>query len=268
MRLPCGCTRPTPDVFSRLPSTNGLSSPDRRFNGDMAADAPPAHPAVQACKRWLLSDQQTTGEHHGPSAHQSVHEHAWWQVMCLTGVDYFSTLGYQPGIAALGRRGALADRHPRARAADALRRAARLPARRPRKPAGRGLHRHARTPAHLVEGQAVRADAARLRGDRFHHHHHPVRRRRHGPPRREPVHARVHGGPRDRGDAGPHCPAGRGVPERGSRRPSASPSRWWPFTWRSTRWSSPSAWSISSRSRITSWTGNNRSSRRTAARSP
>jgi len=60
------------------------------------------HDGQHPLKDWLLDgnpqrmdapyEYEETAQHHPKS---------WYKVMCLTGVDYFSTLGYQPGIAAL-----------------------------------------------------------------------------------------------------------------------------------------------------------------------
>ncbi|MET7737810.1 APC family permease [Streptomyces sp. NPDC005402] len=64
------------------------------------------HPPPSRLRSWMLeglSDMGKSGGHTGPHAEpEPPHQgQPWWRVMCLTGVDYFSTLGYQPGIAAL-----------------------------------------------------------------------------------------------------------------------------------------------------------------------
>ena len=66
----------------------------------MAESTNPSKSLTGRFTHWLLKDR--VEEPKGPGAKEGQpDQHSWWQVVCLTGVDYFSTLGYIPAIAGL-----------------------------------------------------------------------------------------------------------------------------------------------------------------------
>ncbi|HEX6739125.1 MAG TPA: amino acid transporter, partial [Vicinamibacteria bacterium] len=65
------------------------------------AHAPIAEAQRGPFMRWFMEAAPAEVHTSGQTYPQAHHTYPWWKVMCLTGVDYFSTLGYQPGIAFL-----------------------------------------------------------------------------------------------------------------------------------------------------------------------
>src|SRR6185369_9623185 len=113
------------------------------------------------------------GRHPGPHRQVSAREpgHRWWQVGCLTGVDYFPTIGYQPAIAWPRGSSPLATivlvLVTLLGALPVYRRVA------TQRPLRRGVAGHARAHRFLVDGQDPGLGAAGLRRDRLPDHDDP-----------------------------------------------------------------------------------------------
>lgn len=63
----------------------------------MPSPVPPRHPR-SALAKWLLVRRVSTTR---PEAEEAHEPQSWRKIMCLTGVDCFSSLAYIPGIVAL-----------------------------------------------------------------------------------------------------------------------------------------------------------------------
>lgn len=83
-----------------FPTSDDGDDPDEREATVVPIGRQQASPSPLGA--WLMTGLvDDHGAHQGPHAQQVEQTHPWWRVMCLTGLDYFSTLGYQPAIAAL-----------------------------------------------------------------------------------------------------------------------------------------------------------------------
>ncbi len=79
----------------------------RLMSADSSTESHPSPPSASdghaerketgSLRQWFLESDNSPEQ----LEEASQHTDSWWRVMCLTGVDYFSTLGYQPGIAFL-----------------------------------------------------------------------------------------------------------------------------------------------------------------------
>src|SRR5919112_3681018 len=98
----CLCARAVCATKHKVSSPTRLHWHESDHHSGVAVTEPPDPPKsfTRRFGRWLLKARAV--EPKGRAVKEGQPEqHSWWQVMCLTGVDYFSTLGYIPAIAGL-----------------------------------------------------------------------------------------------------------------------------------------------------------------------